>query len=325
MKRRDFVTGSSASAIGAALAAMSSELGTPLARAQSTSSGSPLQLGRKSNPEVVRAAYERGARPLGGAPYVYLHYDETLKKFTKATEVEPTLDKGKNWTLNPILYAFNIRTADQASFRRLKNQVQLGFNATAPINQSDLTWVFMNAVDIFLEKDKNRPDKLTKFVQGNDKGAALKANPSVTVANGTVSLQVTAFGQKTEGPWKKFFDVFTKAVSSPIISSASKGFGIPGLATDALKFVDGVIDVYAQQEQLVTLWKTGSLEFTVTKDTPGRFKMKPGLWTTVDADYARESNFLEGHTIDLDLSSFRMIGKDKNPADANYLVMDIRF
>src|SRR6266481_6334226 len=68
--------------------------------------------------------------------------------------------------------------------------------------------------------------------------------------------QITAFGQKQGSFWVKFFDFVSKVVNSPIISTASKGFGIPVLATQALTFVDGVLDVIAQQNKLVDLWKT---------------------------------------------------------------------
>jgi len=89
--------------------------------------------------------------------------------------------------------------------------------------------------------------------------------------------------------------------------------------------VDGVLDVIAQQNKLVDLWKTGSLEFAVTEDASARFGMKPGLWATVDSDYAQRTNFLEGHTVDLLYESFRITDKAGKPIDANYLVADLKF
>jgi hypothetical protein len=239
MNRRDFVNTSGMALLAATLAELSPELALPMAEAhestrESSVARSTFQLGRKNNPEVVRGAYEFSAMGLGASapPYVYAFYDEDAKKFISPLEVKPTLKKG-SYTMQPTLHSFNIRKADQANFKNLKNQVQLGFNATAPITKSDqLTWVFMNAVDIFLAKDQSgRQDQLTKFTNSNGKSATpLDATPKINVLNGTVSLQVTAFGQKQEGFWKKFFDILTKAVNSPIVSTASKGFGIPGLA-----------------------------------------------------------------------------------------------
>jgi len=113
----------------------------------------------------------------------------------------------------------------------------------------------MNAVDIFLAKDQSgRQDQLTKFTNNNGKSSTpFDSTPRISVTNGTVSLQITAFGQRQDSFWVKFFDFVSKAVNSPIISTASKGFGIPGLATQALTFVDGVLDVIAQQNKLVDL------------------------------------------------------------------------
>ena len=53
--------------------------------------------------------------------------------------------------------------------------------------------------------------------------------------------------------------------------------------------------------------------------------MKPGLWATVDSDYAQQTNFLEGHTVDLLYESFRINDKAGKPVDANYLVADLKF
>ena len=288
-----------------------------------------FQLSKKSDPEQVRSLYEAGSKEIGPstAPYVYAFYDEDAKKFASPLNLKPTLKKN-SYTLQPILHSFNIKKSDQANFKKLKNQVQLGFNATAAVTKSDqLTWVFMNAVDVFLAKDQSgRQDQLTKFTNSNGKSSTpLDSTPKISVANGTVSLQITAFGQRQDSMWVKFFDFVSKAVNSPIISTASKGFGVPGLTTQALTFVDGVLDVIAQQNKLVDLWKTGSLEFAVTEDASARFGMKPGLWATVDSDYAQQTNFLEGHTVDLLYESFRINDKAGKPVDANYLVADFKF
>src|SRR5260370_5336534 len=168
----------------------------------------------------------------------------------------------------------------------------------------------MNPVDVFLAKDdKGRQDQLTKFTNNNNKsGAAPNSNSNISVTEGTVTLQVTAFGQKQDSLWTKFFDVVAKVASSPIVSTASKGFGVPGLVTEAVTFVDGVLDTVAQQSKLVSLWQTGGLEFAVTKDATARFNMRPGLWATIDADYAQQTNFLAGPSVHLLRQSFRNTG-----------------
>ena len=331
MERREFAKGS-AVALLAVLTEASAELGLETARAGPSGKGTDgtkelFQLTKRNDPEVVKVVYEGSGRGLTASdvPYVYAYYDEGQKKFNNPLEIAPTL-AAASYTLESTLHSFNIRKADQDNFRNLKNQVQLGFNATAPVTKSDqLTWVFMNAIDVFLAKDKNRPDQLTKFTKDNGNGTALQSNPKVSVVNGLVSLQVTAFGQKRDGFWKKFFDFVTAAAGSAIISDVSKGFGIPGLATDALKFVDHVIDVFADQEKLVPLWKTGSLEFAVHDQAKARFKMKPGLWVTIDSDYAQQTNFLEGHSVDLQYQSFRITDKQAKPIDANYLLTELKF
>jgi len=280
-------------------------------------------------PELVASIYKSRPgenRDLQGSPlpYVYAFYDENAKKFISPLDVTPTSPEGA-YTLTSTLHSFNIKSSIQSQFAKLQNQVQLGFNATAPVTNSDnLTWVFMNAINIFLAKPADQPAQLTKFTSGANDVTTLQVNPKVSIPKGTVNLQVTAFGQRKDGPWKKFFDIIAGAVKSPIISDVSKGFGIPGLATEALQFVDHVIDVYTQQEKLVTLWQTGSLEFAVHKGANARFKMNPGLWTTVDSDYAQTSNFLEGHTIDLRFNSFRILDKQGKAIDASYLVTDLK-
>jgi hypothetical protein len=333
LDRRAFLNNSSLAFLTAALADLSPDLELQ-ARTQDKNSsnaqlGQTFQLNKKNDPEEVKSVYEIGSKEIGpsAAPYVYAFYDEDAKKFVSPLNLKPTLKKN-SYTLEPILHAFNIRKADQANFKKLKNQVQLGFNATAPVTKSDqLSWVFMNAIDIFLAKDNSgRQDQLTKFTNSNGKNSTpLVSSPKISVTSGTVSLQITAFGQKQDSIWLKLFDFVTKAVNSPIVSTASKGFGVPGLATEALTFVNGVLDVIAQQNKLVDLWKTGSLEFAVTEDVSGRFGIRPGLWANVDSDYARQTNFLEGHAVDFLYQSFRITDKAGKPVDANYLVADLKF
>lgn len=329
MDRRLFLNGGSMIA-----AATLAEL-IPDIEAASTAADSVHQLGKVNNPDTVAAAYRVGALGLGAAaaPYVYAFFDEkSTQKFlnplsTVPNCVKPVLPKGK-YTMKPVLRSFNIRKSEQDKLKRLKSQIQLGVNATTPLSQSDtLTWMFMNAIDIFLAKDAaGRQDQLTKFTAGNQ-GTELKSSPNITVDKGIVTLQVTAFGQKTKSVWLDIFDIVTKALTGSAVSTAAlKGFGIPSLATDAVKFVDGVLAGIAKQNNLVTLWQTGGLEFAVTTDTDARFNMRPGLWATVDSDYVQQSNFLEGHYVEMEQTqSFRLFDKDKKAVDANYLVLELLF
>jgi hypothetical protein len=325
MERRDFLSSSSVALLTSLMADVPSfaDVGaTPKADA----APKLFRLTEKNDPasaeKVYRGLIGKGGLQASDVPYVYAYYDEALKKFVNPLDLKPAL-KAQSYTLEASLHAFNIRKSEQSKFSKLKNQVQLGFNVGAATTKSDqLTWVFMNAIDVFLAKKGTESAQLTKFSKDQG-GVPLKANPKVTVPNGTISLQVTAFGQRPDGFWKTFFDFLTKASSSPIASTALKGFGIPSLATDALGFVDHALDVFAQQNKLVDLWKTGSLDFAIADGATGRFGMKKGLWVTVDSDYAQSSNFLEGHSVDLTYQSFRITDQKKVPVDANYLVAEI--
>jgi hypothetical protein len=343
MDRRDFLNQSCCTALAAALLQMQAKLGTTIPGAKPGASTSTLDdsrtttshlLTKVNDPDAVTELYQTGARGLGPAPspYVYAFYDEVANRFISPLAadrkgVKPSLNKG-SYTMAPTLQSFNIRQANQEQFKNLKNQIQLSFNATAPFGRSDqLSWIFMNAVDIFLAKDdRGRQDQLTKFTNSNNQtGTALNSNPKIRVERGTITLQVTAFGQKQDSFWTQLFSIMSKVGKSPIVSAVSRGFGIPGLVAEAATFVDGALEAVAQQHKLVNLWQTGGLEFAVTKDASARFNMKPGLWATIDSNYAQQSNFLEGHAVDLQYQSFRITDKNAKPVDANYLVMDIRF
>lgn len=334
MRRRDFLRDSTIFLGAMGSAELSSllrpEFGTVFADENQRPRPGVLGLTARSLPPALVASIYKSrpgeSRDLQGSPlpYVYAFYDESAKKFVSPLDITPTSPEGA-YTLTSILHSFNIQTSIQKRFEKLQNQIQLGFNATAPVTNSDnLTWVFMNAINIFMAKPADQSAQLTKFTSGANDGTTLQVNPKVSIPKGTVNLQVTAFGQKKDGPWKKFFDIIASAVQSPIISDVSKGFGIPGLATEALQFVDHVIDLYTQQEKLITLWQTGSLEFAVHKAANARFKMNPGLWATVDSGYAQASNFLDGHTIDLKFNSFRILDKQGKAIDTNYLVTDLK-
>ncbi len=287
----------------------------------------------KPNPDSVAHTYNlasngfKARAALGSTqPYAYMFYDEQQKKFVSPIDVKPTLDASKTYILTPKLHAFNIKKSDQSQLQNLQSQIQLGFNATAPNPVGDLTWIFMNAIDIFAGKNASNPSQLTQFMQSNGaSGASLSSAPKVTVTKGKLTLQVTAFGQKKEGFWQEFIDAVTQLVSNPVAATALAGFGIPALASDALQFVDHSLDVLAQDEKLVTLWATGGLDFGIDPQTTERFKLCPGLWFTVDFDYAQSTNLLQDHTVELALGSFQLLDKNKNAADANYLVADLEF
>jgi hypothetical protein len=233
MRRRDFVGHSSLALITAALApAWLNELhaeGIPDSRPNSNLNleQTTFRLTQLNNPNSIAPLYVPGARAVGPAPspYVYAYYDGNKFINPLATDpngVKPSLEKG-TYSVTPTLQSFNIQQAKQAQFKNLKSHVQLGFNATAPIGISDqLSWIFMSAIDIFLAKDnQGRQDQLTKFKTNNNAGTTLTSNPKISVANGLLNLQVTAFGQKQDSFWTKFFDVLSKVSSSPIVSAAS--------------------------------------------------------------------------------------------------------
>jgi len=338
MDRRNFFASSSIGAISAFVCPRSENLDLlgfedHSQNAVQSTSGTTHKLTETADPSQVAEAYKTGTKALGAAevPYVYAFYDEQAQKFlnplAETKQLQPALKKG-SYVMTPSLQVFNIRKVDQVKFQHLQNQLQLGFNATTPsAGQKDLSWIFMNAVDVLLAKDdKQRQSQLTKFTSSNGKnGTTLSSDPKITIDAGTAKIQITAFGQKKKSVWTQFFDVLTKVMNSPVVSAASKGFGIPALTTEAASFVDGVLDSIQQQSSLVPLWKTGSLEFAVTEDAKARFNMKPGLWVTIDSDYAQKSKFLDGHKVDLQYQSFRVVDAASAPVDANYLVTELKF
>jgi hypothetical protein len=158
MDRRDFLNQSCCTALAAALFQMQPELGTAILEGEAGGSNSTAdsstatshQLTKVNDPDAVSELYGSGrARDLGPAPspYVYAFYDETANKFlsplaSDRNGVKPSLAKGF-YTMAPTLQAFNIQQTSQAQFKNLKNQIQLGFNATSPFGRSDqLSWVY---------------------------------------------------------------------------------------------------------------------------------------------------------------------------------------
>lgn len=330
MNRRDLLHASGVSTVVFALADLMPELIAAPSEGQNPSDKPYMQLTRISDPDVVANVYDSGGRGLESStsPYVYAFFDEQTGAFKDPRNLQPTLEN-KPLTIESTLHSFNIRTTNEKDFKNLQNKVQLGFNATVstPDNSDKLKWVFMNAIDVFLSKNTKKPDQLTPLNGSNSAGAMLAAKPKISTSNGRVLLQVTAFGQKKNGILGTIFDAIAKVIGSPIVSTASKGFGLPSLATEAVNFVDQAWEQLAKQDKSVQLWSTGSLEFGVTKDAldkaKTRFKMVPGLWAIVDSDYAQDTKFLEGHTIDTQYQNFLIKNKEGKAADANYLVTEI--
>lgn len=325
MDRRDFVTATT-------LAALSLQLRQAKAQPRTQTLPATFDLTRRANQKTAAEAYLTGLKGgLGPAPlpYVFAHYDETQKKFLSPLEVTPTADASKSYSLTQQVYCFNISKSDQARFANLKNQVQLTMNATAPSVAGDLSWVFMNAIDIFGNK-KSGPNQgtLTSFLQSTpngQSGTSLQTVPKVTVQNGLVNLQMQVLGQKQDGFWSKFIHEVATLLGSQTVSTALTGFGIPSLTKDALQFVSHSLDVMTQNEKPVQLWSYGSFPFGIASNTKQRFRMCGGLWVLVDFDYAKKTNFLEDHTIDTKLQSFRLLDKGANLVDANFLVADMSF
>ncbi len=323
--RRDFVRGGIV-----ALACGIPELRTAAESMQSEDKPltSPYGLTTRTDADTARRAHlpgSKGSNP-NPLPYVYLYYDKTQKRFLTTLEVTPgsDIDASKTYHLSSKLHTFNIRSADQRTFSKLQNNVQLAFNVTAPNPLGDLTWVFMNAIDIFA-KAKPNASALTSFMGAHSPGATLASTPPVTITKGSMSLQVLVFGQKRTGFWQSFFTFISGAIGNPISATALIGFGIPGLAVDALQFTDHALTELTKNEGLLPLWQTGSIDFGIDPKTKSDCKMREGTWVIIDYDYASDSSILEGHTLDIALGSYRLLNKEKKLVDANYVVTELKF
>lgn len=337
MERRTFLT--LPAAVGLASFGESSEAAqvtnrtTSAKRLQKTT---VFQAGQKLAKDRAVVAYDHAKLPhdrkvasrgvdTAQVPHVYVYYDRTTKKFLSAIDVKATLDAAKAYTLTSKLHSFNIKKSDQAKLTDLKSQIQLAFNATAPNPSGDLTWIFMNAISIFGPNGDNK-DQLTKFLNAQGQsGVPLLSTPSVTVTKGKVNLQVTAYGQRKDGLWKQFLDGVASLLGDGATAAALTGFGIPALALDAFKFVDKAVSTIMQDQDLVTLWQSESLDFGISASTDEIFKMCPGIWIIVDYDYASATQILQDHTIELALGTFQLLNKSGKPVDANYLATELAF
>jgi hypothetical protein len=327
MERREFINASG-------LALLSPFVAQALAMVESGSAGTPqpaptvkdlFRLNRAYRADDAARVYKGEPIPEAGGPllppHMFMYYDEKKKLFLNPLNIVPTAKK-QSWNIEATIHSFNISSQDYKDFEKLQKDIQIGLNFTAPTASQDrISWIFMNAINVFLAKAKDRPQQLSTFEKDNSPTADLKPSSKVTVSNGFVDLQVNAFGQAKDGIWRKLFNVLAKVAGSPLITS----LGIPGLVAEAVSFVSQTLDVIASQDKLVPIWQTSPLTFAVCEGMDNeRFKFTPGLWITIDRDYARKTNYLEKHTVNLEDESFKVSDKDQNAADANYLVMDLK-
>ena len=257
---------------------------------------------------------------------MFLYYDKDAKKFVNPTEVKPTLDSG-NYELDAVLHAFNISKASANNFSNLKQDLQLGLNFATPTHdgQDKLTWLFMNAIDVFLQKPANVSSQLSKLNNYNPTGS-LTPSSKVTVSKGVLDLQVTAFGQKKVSFWRKLFDILSKVADNPLIAA----FGIPSLVKASVDFVDKSLNMLETQDNLVSLWETRPTTFGIDKTATDQFYfLKSGPWVTIDSNFATNNNYLEkGFGLDILGQSFQIMdtsGAKPTPIDANYLVTTLTF
>lgn len=327
MERRDFINASG-------IALLSPVLGNLLAIAEQASAQSNQQPNRVRDlfrlngsyrTEDVERVYKGEAIAEAGGPllppHMFMYYDEHKQIFVNPLNIVPSADN-KNWTIDATLRSFNIDSQFYKQFSKLQKDVQIGLNFTAPTASQDrISWIFMNAIDIFLAKAKDRPQQLSTFQKNNSPTADLKPSSKVTVTNGFVDLQVNAFGQAKDGFWRKLFNVIAKVAGSPLLTT----LGIPGLVAEAVSFVNQTLNVVASQDKLVPIWQTSPITFAVFKGMDKeRFKFTPGLWVTIDRDYARKNKFLDQYKISLEDDSFMILDKDHKPIDTNYLVTDLK-
>jgi len=327
MNRRDF--------LDVAVGGFGASLGVPLLDFAQTPGVSPqatnplsgndtFQLTSKYSDESSRAMFTSGAQAASLPPLMYLYFDRKTNRFVNPLELVPDKPQGK-YELNLDLLSFNMSQSTKETLGNVdqKKDLQLTLQVAAPQSGDDsetLSWVFMNAIDIFGNK-ANVQDRLTKFVNNNKPTASLKAVSKIAIPEGSVELQVVALGQKKTGFWKNFFAVVTKLSASPIFAS----LGLPALAPEALQFVNASLNVLEKNnEKLVPIWQTQRLPFGILKDTDADYKLKDGYWITVDRTYALDTKMLSDHKLDFDGQTFFLVRADNNPVDANYLVSHLK-
>lgn len=279
----------------------------------------PKALDKAYKPEKQVTAAE--APPAVLPPHVFLYYDKDKNTFVNPTKVEPTLNAGK-YRLDAGLHAFNVATANYDNFRRYKNELQLGLNVAADIQggQDSLTWVFMNAIDVFLQKPANVPQQLSTF-KNYQPTANLKPSSQIVIPEGILNLQVSALGQPRDGFWHKLFTFASKILNSPLFAT----FAIPTLVKESVDFVSKTMDVIATQDKLQEVWKTNPISFAIQRNKDADFYMRKGYWITIDREFASSHDYLShDFAIDLEGQSFQLV-QGGQPVDANYLVTSLNF
>jgi hypothetical protein len=285
---------------------------------------------RIEDPQEIASAYQLHTKGGNSAsvPHIYAHFDPALEggKFVNPLAVKPIL-KADSYHLTTSLRAFNVAREQGMKFRSQKQQLLLALNAsTSTKSFGRLSWVFMNALKVGLAEGDSRAAAMQDFFKDNGPSApTLKATPGVVVQGGQVGLQLSALATHEEGFWSHLWDNFFKDSNSTTVSALAAGASVPALAVEALGFVTHALNVLAHGENNEPLWSTGTLDFAVSPDVDAVFKMKPGIWLTVDRTYAQRTNFLAGHTLDLEYQSLRLLDAHKVPVDTNYLVSELNF
>ena len=169
MDRREFLETFVASlSLAATSTPALAETAKPLAMPQRGLFG----LSKIEDPGLQLAAYTASETQTFGseAPYVYLYFDEEKKAFVSPLNVQPILDPGL-FHLKSKLCAFNVSGDVQSRAKTDKSSLQLGFNVTTRPNTADqLTWLFVNAVNLF-RRGTVDADKLTTFLNSTVEAA----------------------------------------------------------------------------------------------------------------------------------------------------------
>lgn len=332
MKRRGFLQSGLASAIFTTLSPVldTERLFSEGLDAPSDAGGLSL-LGKPYSPETASLMYSemppappcpKGETCLAPPPPVlppngFLYYDTGKKAFVKATEIQAGKDKG-NYAVSAALRSFNILSGNYQMAQTSKQEVQIGLNFTAPITSGgdNFAWILKNAVNIFLGKPGDISGSLASFKSANPVSAPASPTSKVTVLQGAFDLQVNAFFQKRDGLWRKLFQAFAGVPGAPLLAT----LGIPGVALSALDFVSFSLAKLTQNEPLMPLWNANPLSFALTKDVKRDFSFQDGLWCIVDRPILLKSEFLKGHTVDIDGESYQVLDPNGKALDANYVV-----
>ncbi len=259
-----------------------------------------------------------GQQPVPLPPHIFLYYHDN--KFVKPQEILLTAKPAK-YKLDATLHAFGISKRQQYIFKKVGADLQLGFNIGAPVHDDNLTWVFLSAVNVFLQKDeKGREQQLNDF-KNHKPTENLRPQNQIVISEGKVDLQVSALGQRKQGLWTKIFGGASAVLNTPIFAALA----LPSLVKEALSFVNNTLKVLSDQEKLVKVWETKPITFAVHTGASKEdsYNLAQGYWVTIDRQYAVEHDFLAGHSLDIDGQSFNIL-PDRNPKsqpiDANYLV-----